>query len=87
MDIVPSYSPQARGRWERNFSTWPGRLPQECDCTGSEPWKGPTSFSISTTSQSSTPLHGPSRAARNGIYILPAQESGDGLYAKIRAHR
>ncbi len=25
----PAYSPQARGRSERNFSTWQGRLPQE----------------------------------------------------------
>jgi len=27
--MIPSYSPQARGRSERNFSTWQGRLPQE----------------------------------------------------------
>jgi hypothetical protein len=26
---IPAYSPQARGRSERNFSTWQGRLPQE----------------------------------------------------------
>ena len=27
--MIPAYSPQARGRSERNFSTWQGRLPQE----------------------------------------------------------
>jgi transposase len=27
--MIPSYSPQARGRGERNFRTWQGRLPQE----------------------------------------------------------
>ena len=27
--LIPSYSPQARGRGERNFQTWQGRLPQE----------------------------------------------------------
>ncbi len=27
--MIPGYSPQARGRSERNFGTWQGRLPQE----------------------------------------------------------
>src|ERR1700758_915396 len=27
--MIPAYSPQARGRSERSFGTWPGRLPQE----------------------------------------------------------
>ena len=27
--LIPGYSPQARGRSERNFRTWQGRLPQE----------------------------------------------------------
>ena len=27
--MIPAYSPQARGRGERNFRTWQGRLPQE----------------------------------------------------------
>ena len=29
IQMIPAYSPQARGRSERNFSTWQGRLPQE----------------------------------------------------------
>jgi hypothetical protein len=29
VQLIPSYSPQARGRGERNFQTWQGRLPQE----------------------------------------------------------
>src|SRR3954466_6184419 len=29
MQMIPAYSPQARGRSERNFGTWQGRLPQE----------------------------------------------------------
>ena len=29
MEMIPAYSPQARGRSERNFRTWQGRLPQE----------------------------------------------------------
>ena len=27
--MIPAYSPQARGRSERGFGTWQGRLPQE----------------------------------------------------------
>src|SRR3954471_23768457 len=29
VQMIPAYSPQARGRSERNFGTWQGRLPQE----------------------------------------------------------
>jgi transposase len=29
IQLIPAYSPQARGRSERGFSTWQGRLPQE----------------------------------------------------------
>jgi hypothetical protein len=29
MQMIPAYSPQARGRSERSFGTWQGRLPQE----------------------------------------------------------
>ncbi len=29
IQMIPAYSPQARGRSERGFGTWQGRLPQE----------------------------------------------------------
>lgn len=29
VQMIPAYSPQARGRGERSFGTWQGRLPQE----------------------------------------------------------
>lgn len=32
--MIPAYSPQARGRGERNFRTWQGRLPQELRIRG-----------------------------------------------------
>ena len=32
--MIPAYSPQARGRSERNFRTWQGRLPQELRLRG-----------------------------------------------------
>ena len=33
--MIPAYSPQARGRSERGFGTWQGRLPRNCVCAGS----------------------------------------------------
>ena len=32
--MIPAYSPQARGRGERSFGTWQGRLPQELRLRG-----------------------------------------------------
>jgi transposase len=34
IQMIPAYSPQARGRSERNFGTWQGRLPQELRLKG-----------------------------------------------------
>lgn len=34
VQMIPAYSPQARGRMERNYSTWQGRLPQELRLAG-----------------------------------------------------
>jgi len=34
VQMIPAYSPQARGRSERNFGTWQGRLPQELRLAG-----------------------------------------------------
>ena len=34
IEMIPAYSPQARGRSERSFQTWQGRLPQELRLAG-----------------------------------------------------
>jgi hypothetical protein len=34
VEMIPAYSPQARGRSERGFGTWQGRLPQELRLRG-----------------------------------------------------
>jgi transposase len=36
IEMIPAYSPQARGRSERAFQTWQGRLPQELRLAGIE---------------------------------------------------
>jgi transposase len=44
MQMIPAYSPQARGRSERNFGTWQGRLPQELRLRGISTLEGANEF-------------------------------------------
>ena len=42
--MIPAYSPQARGRSERNFGTWQRRLPQELRLRGIQEAEGANRF-------------------------------------------
>jgi transposase InsO family protein len=42
--MIPAYSPQARGRSERNFGTWQGRLPQELRLHGMQTVEAANAF-------------------------------------------
>ena len=42
--MIAAYSPQARGRSERSFSTWQGRLPQELRLRGIKTLEGANGF-------------------------------------------
>ena len=42
--MIPAYSPQARGRSERSFGTWQGRLPQELRLAGITTLEGANAF-------------------------------------------
>ena len=42
--MIPAYSPQARGRGERSFGTWRGRLPQELRLAGTHTLKAANRF-------------------------------------------
>jgi transposase len=44
VQMIPAYSPQARGRSERNFGTWQGRLPQELRLAGITTSEGANRF-------------------------------------------
>jgi transposase len=44
VQMIPAYSPQARGRSERNFGTWQGRLPQELRLAGITDVEGANRF-------------------------------------------
>jgi len=53
IQMIPAYSPQARGRGERRFGTWQGRLPQELRLAGIG-WRKRTDFCASVTFRRST---------------------------------
>lgn len=44
VQTIAAYSPQARGRSERNFGTWQGRLPQELRLAGISSVEGANAF-------------------------------------------
>lgn len=44
VQMIPAYSPQARGRSERSFGTWQGRLPQELRLAGITSVEGANAF-------------------------------------------
>ncbi len=44
VQMIAAYSPQARGRSERNFGTWQGRLPQELRLAGITTLEGANTF-------------------------------------------
>ncbi len=44
MQMIPAYSPQARGRSERSFRTWQGRLPEELRLAGIVTVEGANAF-------------------------------------------
>src|SRR5258707_2482862 len=65
VQMIPAYSPQARGRSERSFGTWQGRLPQELRLAGIHSVEGANGF-----------LRGQYIEEFNGKFSLPAAEKG-----------
>src|SRR3954462_11990614 len=65
VQMIPAYSPQARGRSERNFGTWQGRLPQELRLAG-----------ISTLEEANRFLREHYIAAFNGKFTVTAEQKG-----------
>jgi transposase len=65
IELIPAYSPQARGRSERNFGTWQGRLPQELRVA-----------EIRTVEEANRFLREHYVADFNRRFAVPAQEPG-----------
>jgi len=63
--MIPAYSPEARGRMERNYGTWQGRLPQELRLAG-----------IGTTEEANRFLRERYIAEFNRKFTVKAAQSG-----------
>jgi hypothetical protein len=68
--MIPAYSPQARGRSERNFGTWQGRLPQELRLRG-----------IGTLEAANRFLHEEYISEFNGRFQVAPEQSGSAFTA------
>jgi transposase len=66
IEMIPAYSPQARGRSERRFGPWQGRLPQELRLAG-----------IRTVEEANRFLRAHYIGKMNRPFSVPAAEPGD----------
>ena len=74
VQMIPAYSPQARGRSERSFGTWQGRLPQELRLGG-----------IRTVEAANAFLRERYIAEFNTKFATPAREKGTAFRKTSRA--
>lgn len=65
IELIPANSPQARGRCERLYRTWQGRLPQELRVRG-----------ITTVEEANAFLAGPWLEIHDRIFSVSAEEPG-----------
>jgi len=74
VQMIPAYSPQARGRGERNFGTWQGRLPNELRVAG-----------ITTVDEANRFLREHYIAELNRKFAVPAREKGTAFRRSSRS--
>jgi transposase InsO family protein len=74
IQMIPAYSPQARGRCERNFGTLQGRLPQELRLAG-----------ISSTKEANQFLRERYIAEFNAKFAVPGKERGSAFRKASRS--
>jgi hypothetical protein len=74
VQMIPAYSPQARGRGERSFGTWQGRLPQELRLAGIATLEGANAF-----------LRERYIAAFNEMFRVAAAEKGNAFRRTTRS--
>ena len=72
IQMIPAYSPQARGRSERNFGTWQGRLPQELRLAG-----------IRTVEEANRFLRESYLGEFNRRFMVPATQAGHAFVALV----
>ena len=72
--MIPAYSPQARGRMERSYDTWQGRLPQELRLRGIHDLERANEF-----------LRCEYRAEFNRKFAVPAAQKGSAFVRSKRS--
>ena len=75
VQMIPAYSPQARGRSERSFGTWQGRLPQELRLAG-----------ITTVDEANEFLREHYMAEFNARFQVKPAQSGSAFVKCPRSH-
>ena len=73
IQLIPAYSPQARGRSERSFRTWQGRLPQELRIRSIETLEAANEF-----------LQNEYIAEFNGRFTVQSEEEGTAFVPCLR---
>ena len=82
VQMIPAYSPQARGRSERSFGTWQGRLPQELRLAGIDDRGGGQPVSAGALHRGvQWEVRGAGGGERNGFPAYRADGSGLDLHA------
>ncbi len=86
VQMIPAYSPQARGRSERNFGTRQGQLPQELRLHGISTLEGQWFSPRTLHGRVQSPLSGAGCPIRQRVCTPAQPRSGSHLLAAVRAH-
>jgi hypothetical protein len=78
--MIPAYSPQARGRSERNFGTGQGRLPQELRRAGITTVEAAHAF-LREHDLAESNRRFQVRAAQPGSALVPRRHCGDSFWS------
>src|SRR5450755_154326 len=84
--MIPAYSPQARGRGERNFGTWQGRLPQELRLAGITTLVAANRSAGTLHRRVQSPFSDAGGAIGQRVCSAPQSRPGSDLRAAVRAH-
>src|SRR5229473_5325157 len=87
VQMIPAYSPQARGRSERNFGTWQGRLPQELRLQGIRTLEQANQFLREHyVAEFNQQFQSPGRRTGQRVCDQDGARSGPHLLPTVRAH-
>jgi hypothetical protein len=87
VQMIPAYSPEARGRSERNFGTWQGRLAQVLRLRRLGSWRRRTGFCGKITSPSSIAVFRSRPGSGPCFCALPESGPGTDFLAAVRTQR